>query len=232
VLITKLASFEDAFPTTAQFCVEKSGSVLTTVPSKEAATNLAESKRVSFYAKAPAGGAAANSVLSLFGTVEALNVDEDVSDADLMDISKATGESMEVLAAKPWVRLTPERVHIFDAVRSVESWIAVSEYTEAEANPLAPAARTLLNKLNSQHAPALKRFASVFAGVPAEDVSLAEIVSVDQMGFDLRLQLGPSAPPSTIRGGFKMPPANAEEGTSLFMKLFQEAYERENGFMK
>jgi hypothetical protein len=46
------------------------------------------------------------------------------------------------------------------------------------------------------------------------------------------LQLGPSAPPSTIRGGFKMPPANAEEGTSLFMKLFQEAYERENGFMK
>ena len=31
MLITKLASFEDAFPTTAQFCVEKSGSVLTAV---------------------------------------------------------------------------------------------------------------------------------------------------------------------------------------------------------
>ena len=41
----------------------------------------------------------------------------------------------------------------------------------------------------------------------------------------------PSAIPSVVqvRAGFKMPPANEEEGTSIFMKLFQEAYERENG---
>ena len=130
------------------------------------------------------------------------------------------------------MRLTPERVHVYDAVRSVESWIAPSEYAEAEANPLAPAARVLLEKLNTQHAAALKRFASVYAGVPAADLSLAEVISIDQMGFDMRMQLGPSAPTTTLRAGFKMPPANAEEGTSVFMKLFQEAYERENGFMK
>lgn len=229
--MTKLAGFEDAFPTHAPYVVEKSGSLLSPVPSKEAASNLAESKRVTFYARAPEGGAAAGSVLSLFGGVEELKAD-DVSDADLMDLSKATGESMEALAAKPWVRLTPERVHIFDSVRNVETWIALSEYVEAEANPLAPAAAMLLNKLNTQHEAPLKRFVSVYAGVPQEELSLAEIVSVDQMGFDIRMQLGPSAPISMLRAGFKMPPANAEEGTSIFMKLFQEAYERENGFMK
>ena len=44
-------------------------------------------------------------------------------------------------------------------------------------------------------------------------------------------QLGPSAPVSTTRIGFRLPPGNEEEGISVFMKLFQEAYERQNGFM-
>ena len=37
--------------------------------------------------------------------------------------------------------------------------------------------------------------------------------------------------PRTFRVGFNMPPQNEEEALSLFMKLFQEAYERANGFM-
>ena len=61
---------------------------------------------MTFYAKAPAG-AAAGSVLSLFGSATTLNVDEDLSDADLLDVSKATGETVEALAAKPWVRRLP-----------------------------------------------------------------------------------------------------------------------------
>ena len=44
-------------------------------------------------------------------------------------------------------------------------------------------------------------------------------------------KLGPQAPSSVMRVGFRMPPGNEEEGTSLFMKLFQEAFEREHGFM-
>ena len=36
---------------------------------------------------------------------------------------------------------------------------------------------------------------------------------------------------SVMRVGFRVPPANEEEGVSLFMKLFQEAYEREKGWM-
>ena len=46
------------------------------------------------------------------------------------------------------------------------------------------------------------------------------------------LTLCEDAPTSVVRAGFKQPPANEEEFTSVFMKLFQEAYERQNGFMK
>ena len=233
VLCTSLAGFSDiTFPVSVGYLADKSGRIIAPLGSREAASNLAECKRVSFFAKAPRGGATAESVLTLVGEVESLSVDEDVSDADLKDVSTRTGKTSEELAALPWVRLAPERVHVFDAVRGVEAWVSAGDYAEAEPNPLAPAAQALLEKLNTQHTAALRRFAAVFAGVPGDEVASAEVLSVDQMGFDLKLQLGPSAPPSLIRAGFKLPPANAEEGTSVFMKLFQEAYERENGFMQ
>ena len=34
------------------------------------------------------------------------------------------------------------------------------------------------------------------------------------------------------RVGFKMPPQNLEEALSLFMKLFQEVYERQQGWLE
>jgi len=229
VLCTALAGQDIMFTTPAPFVVDKSGSVAFPIDSAEAASNLAENTRATFYAKAPKGGAASGSVLSLVGHAEPFTIDE-VSDADLNELSASCGVPTEALAAKAWARIAPERVHIFDAVRSAEAWVAPTDYAEAEPNLLAQTAPTLIAKLNTQHAAALRRFAGLFTGVPTDELT-AEVVSIDQMGFDMRLQLGPIAPPSFVRAGFKYPPANAEEGTSVFMKLFQEAYERENGFL-
>jgi len=129
----------------------------------------------------------------------------------------------------PWRRLVPNRVHLTDAVRQVEAWVAASEYAEAAANPLAPAATKLLAKMNGAHAESLKRFAAVYTGIEASQVSGAELLGVDQLGFDLRVtQIGSS---TLTRVGFRLPPANEEEGVSVFMKLFQEAFEREQGWM-
>ena len=40
------------------------------------------------------------------------------------------------------------------------------------------------------------------------------------------------APTQVRRVGFKMPPQNQEEALSLFMKLFQEVYERQQGWLE
>ena len=186
--------------------------------------------QATFYTKAPADGAAGNSVLTLVGTLEPLPV-EAITDYQLGVVSAAAGLTVEAAAAREWVRMSPSQVHVYDAVRENEAWVALSEYTEAEANPLAASVGTLLTKMNKQHHTALKRFAAVYSGVPIDEIGEAHLVSIDQMGFDMRVQLGPSAPPSTVRAGFKQPPQNEEEGTSVFMKLFQEAYEKQNGFM-
>jgi len=219
-----------AFPNAVPFIVDREGCPLMPVASAVAMSNLQQSTMATFYARAPAAGAAAGSVLTLIGEVAAV-AEADVDDQQLADVSRWAGESAEVLAARPWVRLVPSRVHMYDAVRQHEAWVAPADYSTADANPLADASAALLHKMNTQHAPALRRFAAVYAGVPPDELVSAELLAVDQMGFDLRVQLGPSAPPSLVRAGFKLSPANLEESTSMFMKLFQEAYERANGSM-
>ena len=233
VLCSQLAADgapEDGAPFTcpAPFVVDDDGCPLMPLASAESMSNLRNNNKATFYARAPPAGAAAGSVVTLIGEVQEV-AESDIEDAQLQAASKCAGASTEAVAARPWVRLVPSRVHMFDAVREVEAWVAPADYSAAEPNPLAEASTTLLHKMNTQHAAALRRFAAVYAGVPADDLAMAELLAVDQMGFDLRVQLGPSAPTSVVRAGFKMPPANEEESTSIFMKLFQEAYEREHG---
>jgi len=219
-----------SFPSYAPFFVDDSGCPIMPLDSAEVAGNLEADSMATFYARAPRGGASAQSVLTLVGKVEEYSVDEVTNDM-LARVCETAGVSAEEIAKRSWRRLVPERVHLKDAVRGVEAWVPVAEYTTAEANPLAPAVTSLLSKINGLHKPALRRFAAVFTGVPIDDMSEAELLSVDQLGFDMRAQLGPSAPVSTTRIGFRLPPGNEEEGISVFMKLFQEAYERQNGFM-
>jgi len=210
--------------------VDAGGCPLIPLESAEALSNLRSGSTGTFYARAPNGGAAASSVVTLIGQVEEVS-QADVGDADLLAVSELAGASTEQVAARPWVRMVPSRVHLFDAVRGIEAWVPPADYADSKPNPLAEASTTLLSKINTQHNAALRRFAAVYAGVPVDDLAAAELIAVDQMGFDMRVQLGPSAPMSLVRAGFKVPPSNEEEGTSIFMKLFQEAYERENGYM-
>ncbi len=148
----------------AAFVVDEEGCPLTPLSSQEAAANLEQDLAASFYACAPRGGAASGSSITLVGAAEQVSVD-DVDDATLSRFSEITGASAEELAARPWRRLVPQRIHLQDAVRGSEAWVPVSEYSSAEPNPLAPSATMLLEKINTQHMPALRRFAAVYAGV-------------------------------------------------------------------
>jgi len=228
---TMLGADGAAFASHAPFVVDEQGCPLTPLSSKEGTANLEQSTAASFFACAPRGGAAAGSGITLVGNVEAVSAD-DIDDATLNQLSQLIGASVEEVAKRPWRRLMVESVHLQDAVRGSEAWVPASEYSSADPNPLAPSAAALLTKINTMHMPALKRFAAVYAGVPAEQLAEAELLGVDQLGFDLMAKLNAAAPATTMRIGFKQPPANEEEGISVFMKLFQEAYERENGFMQ
>jgi putative heme iron utilization protein len=67
----------------------------------------------------------------------------------------------------------------------VMGWIASADYRQAQPDPLADAAPAILQHMNADHADALVRIARYFAG---EESREAEMISVDRLGFWLRLK--------------------------------------------
>ena len=61
-----------------------------------------------------------------------------------------------------------------------------------------------------------------------------QVLGVDQLGFDLRVEtVGNAAAGGAVRRiGFKLPPQNLEEALSYFVKLFQESWERSEGYLE
>lgn len=57
-----------------------------------------------------------------------------------------------------------------------------------------------------------------------------QILSVDPLGFDLAIGSGKGTASDTLRVGLKVGPQTREEAISIFSKLFQEAYARQQGW--
>jgi putative heme iron utilization protein len=67
-------------------------------------------------------------------------------------------------------------------------WLRVHDYAGARPDPLAAAASDILEHMNADHRDALLTFARVLAH---EEPDEARMVSVDRLGFNLRLRRGP-----------------------------------------
>jgi len=67
----------------------------------------------------------------------------------------------------------------------VMGWVAASEYSEAQPDPLIDHKVDIMRHMNADHKDALILLAKRFAGIEAED---AEMTAVDRLGFHLRLK--------------------------------------------
>ena len=67
----------------------------------------------------------------------------------------------------------------------VMGWVSVAEYYHAQPDPLADAAADIIRHMNADHRDALVLLARIFAGIESQE---AEMISVDRLGFQLRLK--------------------------------------------
>ena len=67
----------------------------------------------------------------------------------------------------------------------VMGWVAASDYSEAQSDPLAEHKTDIMQHMNADHKDALILLAKRFAGIEAQE---AEMTSVDRLGFNLRLK--------------------------------------------
>jgi heme iron utilization protein len=67
----------------------------------------------------------------------------------------------------------------------VMGWVAASEYSQAQSDPLVEHKNDIMHHMNADHKDALILIAKQFAGIEAQE---AEMTSVDRLGFVLRLK--------------------------------------------
>lgn len=67
----------------------------------------------------------------------------------------------------------------------VMGWVAASDYSQAQSDPLAEHKKDIMQHMNADHKDALILIAKRFAGIDAQQ---AEMTAVDRLGFHLRLK--------------------------------------------
>lgn len=97
-------------------------------------------------------------------------------------------------------------------------WVSAEEYLAACPDPLADAAAGIIEHMNRDHADALVTLARVLAATPADEASM---VSVDRLGFKLRITNGPRL--HSTRIPFPREVTTAEECRAVFIEMLRTA---------
>lgn len=83
-------------------------------------------------------------------------------------------------------RLEPADLYFVGGFAAMD-WVSAPDYMAAQPDPLADSSESIIKHMNEDHAEALRTYARVLAGENADDVTM---VSVDRLGFKLRLRSG------------------------------------------
>jgi putative heme iron utilization protein len=100
-------------------------------------------------------------------------------------------------------------------------WVSAEEYLAARPDPLADAAADIIEHMNRDHADTLVTLARVLAATPADEASM---VSVDRLGFKLRVTSGPRL--HSVRIPFPREVTTAEECRAVFIEILRDARQR------
>jgi hypothetical protein len=93
-------------------------------------------------------------------------------------------------------------------------WVTAGDYYAAEVDPLADDSQGIIRHMNDDHRDALMLLAKKFAGVDAEEASMA---SVDRLGFNVCLKAGPEV--FNRRIGFIREARSREEARAVIVEM-------------
>ena len=100
----------------------------------------------------------------------------------------------------------------------VMGWVAASDYSQAQSDPLAEHKRDIMQHMNADHKDALILLAKRFAGIEAQE---AEMTSVDRLGFHLRLKTQDGMKGTRI--AFLREVSDPAQTREVFVEMVQQA---------
>jgi heme iron utilization protein len=100
----------------------------------------------------------------------------------------------------------------------VMGWVAASDYSEAQPDPLAEHKSDIMQHMNADHKDALIVLAKRFAGIEAQE---AAMTSVDRLGFNVRLKAQDGVHGARI--AFLREVTNPTQAREVFVEMVQQA---------
>jgi putative heme iron utilization protein len=97
-------------------------------------------------------------------------------------------------------------------------WVTAGDYTRAQPDPLADAAPGIVEHMNRDHADALITYARHYAGEAADE---ATMVTVDRLGFKLRLRQGDRL--SSVRIAFPREVTTTNQSREVLIEMLRRA---------
>lgn len=109
----------------------------------------------------------------------------------------------------------------------MSQWVDDKKFEQAVPDSLAFESPGIIRKLNEEKEDDLKRLCRVFLGL--SDVGKVGVTGLDRLGFDVRVR-NDKLDTQEYRVAFREIVSNRFDVQSALVKVFQEAWERENGF--
>ena len=100
----------------------------------------------------------------------------------------------------------------------VMGWVAASEYSQAQPDPLVEHKSDIMQHLNADHKDALTLLAKRFAGIDAQE---AEMTAIDRLGFHLRLKTHDGMKGTRI--AFLREVSNPSQTREAFVEMVKQA---------
>ena len=174
---------------------------------------------------------------SLTGTVTKISNDSPDIDSLRLRYSIAHSYADRVMDSPKFsfYRLTPEKVYFVGGFGVLAEWVPVDEYKSAKPDILAAAgneAYAMIKKLNrEEHKEDLMLTATHLLGL--DNIEDIRVTSIDRLGFDMRVtnrETRKKVKTNEFRFGFRIPVVSVEDAKSEVLKIFQEAWEKGQGY--
>lgn len=130
-------------------------------------------------------------------------------------------------------RLKPKKIYFVGGFGVLAKWVEPGDYHAAAPDILAKDASSIVARINRDHGDDLLTTATQLLGV-SNEIEGIRMTSVDRLGMDIRVtfQMGTrrnKLQTDEFRIGFRIPVQSVEDAKSEVLKVFQEAWEKENG---
>mmetsp|Transcript_11850 Transcript_11850/g.18187 ORF Transcript_11850/g.18187 Transcript_11850/m.18187 type:complete len:349 (-) Transcript_11850:50-1096(-) len=132
-------------------------------------------------------------------------------------------------------RLIPDKIYFVGGFGVLAKWVEPEEYQESTPDILAKEASSICARLNREHSEDLRLTAQHLLDVDTE-IESVRVTNVDRLGMDIRVTSQKGARRNKLitdefRVGFRIPVISVEDAKSEVLKVFQEAWEKGNGYV-